>query len=111
MTRQRRAVRSDVIPEVPGPAVRHLRVVPDPPTAPTGNRRPNGKAGGLGKPGDKKSDGWAGPECVERSSLPQSTPAGSRPCQRMCVWCGRVTARRDFDGMPWCGGHWVGDVR
>ena len=43
--------------------------------------------------------------CRERYALNQSTPAGMLPCQRLCIRCGRVTARRDQNGMPWCGGE------
>lgn len=43
--------------------------------------------------------------CRERFALDQSTPAGMRPCQACCVRCGRVTARRDAEGLPWCGGN------
>lgn len=44
------------------------------------------------------------PPCRERVDLDQGIPAGLLPCQQMCARCGRVTARRDPDGMPWCGG-------
>lgn len=44
-------------------------------------------------------------ECRERVYLDQTTPAGLVPCQRLCTRCGRVTARRDPAGMPWCGGE------
>ena len=42
--------------------------------------------------------------CKERFALSQSTPPGLLPCQKLCVRCGRVTARRDQQNMPWCGG-------
>lgn len=44
------------------------------------------------------------PPCPEREDLDQTTPAGLLPAQKMCTRCGRVTARRDAAGMPWCGG-------
>lgn len=43
--------------------------------------------------------------CPERAGLDQSTPPGLLPAQTGCVRCGRVTARRAPDGMPWCGGE------
>lgn len=45
------------------------------------------------------------PPCRERYALDQRTPAGMTPCGACCIACGRVTARRDPDGMPWCGGN------
>jgi len=45
-----------------------------------------------------------GNPCPERAGLDQSTPAGMRPAQKCCIRCGRVTARRDSEGLPWCGG-------
>lgn len=48
--------------------------------------------------------GLDGPPCPERERLPQGTPAGMPPCQAMCCHCGRVRARRDEQGRPWCGG-------
>jgi hypothetical protein len=43
--------------------------------------------------------------CLERAGFDQSTPDGLRPAQLMCTRCGRVTARRDEHGEPWCGGE------
>lgn len=43
--------------------------------------------------------------CPERADLEQGTPPGLRPSQQCCIRCCRVTARRDADGMPWCGGR------
>lgn len=43
--------------------------------------------------------------CPEYYVLDQRTPAGMTPCGACCIACGRVTARRDPDGMPWCGGN------
>lgn len=43
--------------------------------------------------------------CKERFALDQHTPEGMPPCQKCCIACGRVTARRDENGMPWCGGN------
>lgn len=59
-------------------------------------RRPPGRGQGL-----------SGPECPERSRLVQANPGGGPPFQRMCLRCGRVTARSDGDGLPWCGGGLV----
>jgi hypothetical protein len=42
------------------------------------------------------------PACPERGRLPQL--ADGDPHHRMCVVCGRITARQDSDGLPWCGG-------
>jgi hypothetical protein len=53
--------------------------------------------------GTRRADGM--PPCRERYALNQSTPAGMLPCQKLCILCGRVTARRDHDDMPWCGGE------
>lgn len=64
-------------------------------TAPAPYLRPAG--------GTRIPDG--GLPCRERFALDQNTPAGMRPCQACCIRCGRVTARRDPDGMPWCGGE------
>lgn len=47
------------------------------------------------------------PPCPERPDYDQSTPDGLRPCERLCARCGRVTARRDPAGMPWCGGDQI----
>lgn len=52
----------------------------------------------------------SGLPCPERRSLDQSTPDGQTPCQQMCARCGRVTARRDDQDMPWCGGQPVAEV-
>lgn len=49
--------------------------------------------------------GQASPPCPQRADLDQDTPAGMRPCQKLCVACGRVTARRAVNGNPWCGGE------
>ncbi len=54
--------------------------------------RPAGRGGGLD-----------GPPCPERDQFDQGYHATS-PGQAMCVRCGRVTYRRDHDGMHWCGG-------
>ncbi len=54
---------------------------------------------------DRGHHGLDGPACPQRHHLDQHTPPGHRPCQAMCVRCGRVTARRDGDGQPWCGGN------
>lgn len=48
--------------------------------------------------------------CRERVDLDQSTPDGLLPSQRCCTRCGRVTARRDPDGLPWCGGEPVAEA-
>jgi hypothetical protein len=48
--------------------------------------------------------GLMGPECPQRALLAQTVP---EPTTAMCVRCGRITARRDIDGMPWCGGSTV----
>lgn len=45
------------------------------------------------------------PPCAEWYELDQHTPAGLRPAQKLCTRCGRVTARRDPAGLPWCGGE------
>lgn len=60
----------------------------------TTTRRPAGIGPGL-----------TGPACPERATLDQgyTRPGPSR--MAMCVRCGRVTERRDGDGMPWCGGE------
>lgn len=49
--------------------------------------------------------GLDGAPCPERERLAQGTPAGMLPCTRMCSRCGRITARRDEQGRPWCGGE------
>jgi hypothetical protein len=55
-------------------------------------RRPPGRGHGL-----------SGPVCGEHAELDQGR--GRRPpCMAICVRCGRITGRRDADGMPWCGG-------
>ena len=45
------------------------------------------------------------PPCKERFALNQATPPGMTPRGACCIHCGRVTARRDEDGWPWCGGE------
>lgn len=52
--------------------------------------------------GTRRAEGI--PQCRERYALDQSTPAGMPSNHKCCIVCGRVTARRDHDGMPWCGG-------
>lgn len=47
----------------------------------------------------------AGLPCPEREGLDHDTPAGMRPSQKMCIRCGRVTARRGQNGYAWCGGQ------
>jgi hypothetical protein len=42
------------------------------------------------------------PACPEHARQVQRPP--DRPRVRMCVRCGRVTARLDGDGVAWCGG-------
>jgi len=59
---------------------------------PTAVRRPPGRGQGLN-----------GSECSERRLLVQFQPDGA-PRVRMCMRCGRITARDDGDGTPWCGG-------
>jgi hypothetical protein len=49
--------------------------------------------------------GLDGHPCPERAALDQNTPNGMRPCQAMCIRCGRVTARRDSHGYAWCAGE------
>ncbi len=56
-------------------------------------RRPPGRGRGLD-----------GPPCPERNDLDQGYHLRP-PAQAMCVRCGRVTARRDTDGLAWCGGQ------
>lgn len=51
-----------------------------------------------------RGQGLTGPECAERRLLLQHPPGGGPPYSRMCVRCGRITARADGDEMPWCGG-------
>lgn len=55
-------------------------------------RRPPGRGKGLD-----------GPACEERLTLDQGYTVHP-PSQAMCVRCGRVTHRRDTDGLAWCGG-------
>ncbi len=43
--------------------------------------------------------------CPERELLDQHTPPGIVTAQQCCIRCSRVTARRDTDGEPWCGGE------
>jgi hypothetical protein len=43
------------------------------------------------------------PPCPQRAGLNQGYDL-KPPRQQMCILCGRVTARRDGDDMPWCGG-------
>lgn len=50
-----------------------------------------------------RGQGLTAPPCPQRAELDQGY-ALRPPKQQMCVLCGRVTARRDNDGMPWCGG-------
>lgn len=45
----------------------------------------------------------SGGPCPERAVLDQASAPG-QPSQALCGRCGRVTARRDPDGRPWCGG-------
>lgn len=47
--------------------------------------------------------GLSGPPCPARGSLDQGNPPGL-VVQRMCCWCGRVTARIDDGGRPSCSG-------
>ncbi len=58
---------------------------------PTAVRRPAGRGQGL-----------TGSECPERRLLVQLQEGSPRV--RMCIRCGRVTARDDGDDLPWCGG-------
>lgn len=53
--------------------------------------------------GTRRAEGT--PQCRERYALNQATPAGMTPSSKLCLRCGRVTARRDADGWPWCGGE------
>lgn len=48
--------------------------------------------------------------CPERGLLDQTPPAGMRPCQKLCIRCGRVTARFDDQGLPRCDGIHHGPV-
>jgi hypothetical protein len=48
--------------------------------------------------------GLEGPPCAARRSLDQAPGLAVR---KMCVRCGRVTARVAHDGLPWCGGDWI----
>lgn len=48
--------------------------------------------------------GLDGPACPIREHLDQRTPVGMRPQGALCTRCGRMTARRDENGLPWCGG-------
>ncbi|MGI5245074.1 hypothetical protein [Dactylosporangium sp. CA-139066] len=50
--------------------------------------------------------GLDGPVCSERSR-PQCPDQGDYRV-RMCVRCGRITARIDTDGAAWCGGTLAG---
>lgn len=52
--------------------------------------------------GPRRAEGI--PPCRERYALDQRTPDGMTPCGACCIHCGRVTARRDQDGMPSCAG-------
>ena len=52
--------------------------------------------------GTRRAEGI--PPCKERYALDQHTPDGITPRGACCIRCGRVTARRDPDGMPSCGG-------
>lgn len=51
-----------------------------------------------------RGHGVDGPACPERELLDQGYLLDP-PQQAMCIRCGRVTARRDTDNMPWCGGE------
>jgi hypothetical protein len=53
--------------------------------------------------------GLSGPPCAARGSLEQDNPPGL-VVQRMCRWCGRVTARIDDDGWASCGGSVLADA-
>lgn len=68
---------------------------PDPePLVATGPaRRPPGHGRGLD-----------GPPCPERAVGVQVPVVDGPVRQRMCICCGRVTARLDGDGLAWCGG-------
>ncbi|MER7280364.1 hypothetical protein ABT369_38605 [Dactylosporangium sp. NPDC000244] len=46
--------------------------------------------------------GLDAPPCAERAQ-PQFPDSGDYRV-RMCVRCGRITARLDLDGVAWCGG-------
>lgn len=48
-----------------------------------------------------RADGW---NITHGYALDQRTPPGMTPRGACCILCGRVTARRDDQGMPWCGG-------
>lgn len=50
-----------------------------------------------------RGSGLDGPVCLERQDLEQGNPPGLIG-QKLCVRCGRVTARVDDDGVAWCGG-------
>lgn len=52
--------------------------------------------------------GLMGPVCPEREKLDQTSRG--KPNQAMCVQCGRATARRDDDGLAWCGGRKINVV-
>lgn len=55
-----------------------------------------------------RGHGLEGPPCRERADLDQGyNLLPSR--HALCVRCGRVTARRDTDTMPWCGGSAVAE--
>lgn len=48
--------------------------------------------------------GLSGPPCQSRGLLDRDNPP-DLIVQKMCVYCGRVTARVGDDGLPWCGGE------
>jgi hypothetical protein len=54
----------------------------------------------VNRPG-RHRHGLMDPPCRERDHLPQLVEGN--PFHRMCVVCGRITAREDVDGLPWCG--------
>ncbi len=101
------------------PAVAEL---PDAPVA-AGTSRVNGGPGVLGQgvqPGAKslkeiRADGFfrprargrgiEGPACPERKVMTQAAVGREPPFQTGCHRCGRVTYRRDLDGVGWCGGY------
>ncbi len=56
-------------------------------------RRPAGHGAGL-----------EGPVCPQRVQ-PQFPTCDGPVRYRMCIRCGRVTARLDTDGVGWCGGE------
>ncbi len=59
----------------------------------TAPRRPAGHGAGL-----------EGPVCPQRAQ-PQFPTVDGPVRYRMCIRCGRVTARVDADGVGWCGGE------